>query len=322
METRVSVIMPVYNAEEYLAEALQSVLGQTYQRFELIAVDDGSTDGSSRVLSEFSRRDKRISTWRQANRGVAAVANECLERAKNELIVRCDADDVMLPNRLERQVLFMEEHRDLSVASSYAWLIDRYGNVLARATPKIDIERGLRELDPDYFVHLIQASSIMRKSHLVAVGGYSKEYGFGEDRELWGRLVASGYRLGVQPEFLSRIRIHRSSLTGSDTRRNELTCRYIDHNIVRALQGQKHIPFDVYLDERKKLPICRRLFQNMRDVSEVYYKEATRDYAEQDRLSCLGHSILAIVLNPVWGVKMLRKIAHGGRLARTKEASS
>lgn len=322
MQTQVSVIMPVYNAEKYLPEALQSVREQTHTGFELIAVDDGSTDGSSRVLREFASRDNRIVTWRGVNRGVAAVANECVKRAKNDLIVRCDADDLMLPTRIERQIRFMEKHPEISAACCYAWLTDRRGKVLARAMPQIDVDRGIRELNPGHFVHLINSSSILRKRDLVAVGGYATNYRFAEDRELWGRLVASGYRLGVQPEFLSKVRIHRSSLTGSETRNNELTCRYIDHNIIRALRGQKRISFPAFLEQRKSLPILQRLFQNLSDISEIYYKEATRDYAEKERLSCLGHSILAIVLNPMWGLKMLRKTVYRSRLAGPSQAAS
>jgi glycosyltransferase involved in cell wall biosynthesis len=321
MQTQVSVIMPVYNAEEYLREALQSVREQTHTAFELITVDDGSTDGSSRILREFASRDKRIITWRGANRGVAAVANECVKHARNDLIVRCDADDLMLPNRLERQIWFMENHPEISAACAYAWLTDRHGKVLARATPQIDVDRGIRELNPDHFVHLINSCAILRKRDLVAVGGYATAYRFGEDRELWGRLVASGYRLGVQPEFLSKVRIHRSSLTGSKTRNNELTCRYIDHNIVRELQGQKRISFATFLEQRKRLPILRRLFQNLSDISEIYYKEATRDYAEKQRWSCLGHSMLAIALNPMWAIRMLRKTVFRSRSAEPSRAA-
>jgi glycosyltransferase involved in cell wall biosynthesis len=99
MESEVSIIMPVYNAQEFLAEALQSVLDQTHQCFELIAEDGGSTDRSAEILADFARRDKRIAFSRTEKRNVAAAVNSCLEKARSDLVVRLDADDLMLPNR-------------------------------------------------------------------------------------------------------------------------------------------------------------------------------------------------------------------------------
>jgi glycosyltransferase involved in cell wall biosynthesis len=305
----VSVILPVYNAEEFLTEALQSVLNQSYQRFELIAIDDGSTDGSAQILAEFARRDKRVAMHRRQNRGVAATANECLERAKNDFVVRIDADDVMLPNRIERQVWFMQQHPDISVASCYAWLIDRKGKILARAKPKVNIERGIRECEPNHFVSLIQPATIMRRQDVAAVGGYSSGYRFAEDRELWGRLVTSGYRLGVQPEFLVKQRIHGSSLTGQSMRQNEVVCRFIDGNIRRVLQGQSSLSFEVFLDQRRKVSLFKRLARSGDELGWVFYKQATRDYAERRWWSLLRHGTSAVCLSPACGIRILRKLA-------------
>jgi glycosyltransferase involved in cell wall biosynthesis len=309
---QVSVILPVYNAEEFLTEALQSVLNQSHHSFELIAMDDGSTDGSTEILAEFARRDKRVAMHRRQNRGVAATANECLEKARNELVVRIDADDVMLPNRIERQVSFMQQHQAISVASCYAWLIDRKGKVLARAKPEVDIERGIRECEPNYFVSLIQPATIMRRQHVAAVGGYSSGYRFAEDRELWGRLVVAGYRLGVQPEFLVKQRIHRSSLTGQSMRQNEVVCRFIDGNIRRVLQGQPSLSFEVFLDQRRKLSLFKRLARSGEELGSVFYKQATRDYAERRWWSLFRHGTSAVCLSPAYGIRILQKLAFRG----------
>jgi glycosyltransferase involved in cell wall biosynthesis len=308
MQTEVSVIVPVYNAREFLAEALQSVLEQTHQSFELIAIDDGSTDGSWDILEDFARRDKRVFVSRRENRGVAATANECLERAKNELVVRLDADDVMLPNRLERQIWFMQQHQDISVATSYAWLIDRNGNVLARAKPTVDVDRGIRECNPHHFAETIQAATIMRKRHILAVGGYSPRYRFAEDRELWGRLVASGYQLSVQPEFLLKVRLHGSSLTAETMRENQLICKYINQNIVRLLRGQTYISYEIFMENRRRTPLLRRLTRAAEEASLLFYKRGTRDFAERKWWRFLKHGTAAICLNPIWGVRMFQKL--------------
>jgi glycosyltransferase involved in cell wall biosynthesis len=309
MQIEVSVILPVHNAQEFLAEALQSVLDQTHQSFELIAIDDGSTDRSFDILAAFARRDRRIVVARQDNRGVGITVNECLERAKNELVVRFDADDLMFPVRLERQTWFMQQHQQISVATSYAWLIDRRGNLLAEAKPTIDIERGMRELNPKYFVELVTPSTIMRKTHIQAVGGYPMGYRLG-DRELWGRLVASGYRLGVQPEFLLAQRLHRSSITANGTHRSVVEGKFIDQNIIRALQGQPHVSFETFLHKRSRLPLLKRLARTADEFSLAYYREATRDFAERDWWRLMTHSTSAICLNPIRGLQMFRRMAR------------
>jgi glycosyltransferase involved in cell wall biosynthesis len=306
----VSVIMPVYNAQEFLAEALQSVLDQTHQGFELIAEDGGSTDASGDILADFARRDKRIVFSRTERRGVPAAVNSCMGQAKNDLVVRLDADDLMLPNRLERQIWFMQQHPNISVATSYVWLIDRKGNLLAEAKPTVDVDRGIRERNPLYLVGLIQPACIMRKKHIQAVGGYSTEYHFGDDRELWGRLAASGYRLAVQPEFLLKQRLHRSSATATDIRRNMLVCDFIDENITRLLKGQTYISFEAFLDERRRAPFLKRIARSINEVSKAYYKAATREFAERDWWRFLMHSTSAICLNPTWGLHMLKRVAY------------
>jgi glycosyltransferase involved in cell wall biosynthesis len=310
MQTEVSVVVPVYNAGEFLAETLQSILDQTHQNFELIAIDDGSTDGSSDILADFARRDKRIVFSRRENRGAGATANECMEKARSSLVIRHDADDLMLPNRIERQIWFMQQNPHISASTSYALLIDRNGNLIADARPKIDIERGIRELNPHWFVSLIQPATIMRSRDIAAVGGYRSDYRFGEDRELWGRLVVSGYRLDVQPEFLVKQRIHGSSLSISKLQHHVLFCDSIDHNIIRSLRGQAYLPFDTYLENRKKTPFLNRMSRNVKELSLIHYKEATRDFADQRWWRFLKHSVSAVFLNPTYGVRMVQKLSY------------
>jgi glycosyltransferase involved in cell wall biosynthesis len=322
MQPDVSVLLPVYNAKDFLAETLQSILDQTHQNFELITIDDGSTDGSSDILTDFARRDNRIFFSRQENRGAGATANECMEKATSALVVRHDADDLMLPNRLERQIWFMRQNEELSASTSYAWLIDRYGNLIAEAKPKIDIERGIRESNPHWFVSLIQPATIMRKRDIEAVGGYRSDYRFGEDRELWGRLVVSGYRLAVQREFLIKQRLHGSSLTVSKLRDHVLICDCIDQNIIRSLHGQPYVSFETYLEGRKKGPFFKRLSRDVRELGLIHYKEATRDFADRQWWRFLKHSSSATVLNPAYGLRMFQKLSCKGGVERGGFAKS
>ena len=127
--------MPFYNCRETLAPALISVVRQTYPNWELLLCDDGSTDGSFECARGF--RDERIAlTTDSRRRGLAALLNQCIDRARGEYIARMDADDIAYPGRLERQVRFLEEHRDIDLAGSQMLIFGEDGAALGkRALP-------------------------------------------------------------------------------------------------------------------------------------------------------------------------------------------
>ena len=106
----VSVCMPVYNATRYLAEAVESILGQTFRDFEFLITDDGSTDRSLAILKRYAAQDARIRLWSRPNAGYVVRLNEMLHQARGDLIARMDADDVALPERFARQVEFLRSH--------------------------------------------------------------------------------------------------------------------------------------------------------------------------------------------------------------------
>src|SRR6476661_6105481 len=131
MESRmtppVSVLMPVYNAGRYVAEAVESILGQTYADFEFLIVDDGSTDRSRAILERYAARDPRIRLVSRPNTGYAAALNELLGLARGELVARMDADDVALPERLLRQVNYLRAHPEVVCVGTAVHLIDGGG---------------------------------------------------------------------------------------------------------------------------------------------------------------------------------------------------
>src|SRR5688500_16211811 len=124
MSTPVSVILPAFNAERFVASAVRSVLAQTHGDFELLAIDDGSTDRTREILEMLAEEDGRVRVLSHANYGMGRSLNEALEEAKHDWVARMDADDVMVPNRLERQLAFLAENPKLVVASSQVHYID------------------------------------------------------------------------------------------------------------------------------------------------------------------------------------------------------
>ena len=207
----ITVLMPVYNAQRYLASALESVLGQTFARFQFLVIDDGSTDKSMSILRRYARHDVRIKVVSRENRGLVATLNEGLEMARGEYVARMDADDISLPRRLERQFEHMDAHDDVVCLGGYYQLIDQRGRLLTTMTPPTD-HNGLESQMLAGHTPICHPSAMMRRSVAVGAKGYNPEMMLAEDLDLWLRLGEVG-NLAVLPEPLVQYRLHGKSVS-------------------------------------------------------------------------------------------------------------
>jgi glycosyltransferase involved in cell wall biosynthesis len=137
----ISVCMPVYNAERYVSEAIESVLSQTFKDFEFLILDDGSTDGSLAILKGHAERDPRIRLTSRPNKGLAPTLNELMDQARGEFVARMDADDVSLPERLERQADYLRKHPDCVIVGCHALVMDSDGDPHLCLVPGPDARR-------------------------------------------------------------------------------------------------------------------------------------------------------------------------------------
>ena len=209
MNPRVTVLMPAYNAGKYIAAAVQSVLDQTFTDFELLIVDDGSSDNTIAVLQVFT--DSRIRLIRQENNGISAALNAGLRQACGKYICRFDADDICFPQRLSRQLSFLDEHPAYLVVGSDAEYISEDGEHLfhfrCAGHTHAEIVNQLYTHCP--FIH----SAVMyRKAAILQAGGYSLLAHNFEDYLLWVQLLAAGKCFNL-PEALIRVRINPASAT-------------------------------------------------------------------------------------------------------------
>jgi glycosyltransferase involved in cell wall biosynthesis len=290
--------MAVYNARQYLQPCIESVLRQSYPDFEFVIVDDGSTDGSDHIVEQFARQDPRIRLYKQPNRGVSAARNLAVSHSRFQLLATMDADDIMLPSRLQRQLEFMQQHPDASVGCSYAQLIDRNGKVIGSSHTIVDVRRGREQRNPHLFLEIVHPSTIIRKQALLDVGGYSDQFRVAVDRELWGRFVTAGHLIEVMPESLIQYRLHQSSVTAKDMFDHHFTCEFIDFNIVRRLNGEEQLTLSEFRALLKSKPAVARFGNLLASVSRVYYKKATRHFAEHHWLPSLGCLALAVSISP------------------------
>lgn len=205
---KVSVILPVYNGERFVRESIESVLGQTFTDFELIIINDGSTDGTGEILNSFT--DPRIVLIERENRGLVDTLNEGLSFAHGEYVARIDADDVMLPERLAKQVAYLDEHPKVAVLGGWAEIINGAGEVIGSYKYPPTGKGGLRA----YILKhnpLIHPTVMYRRDAILRVGGY-RQYRHIEDYELWTRVLAK-YRGANLPEIIIKYRVHGGSIT-------------------------------------------------------------------------------------------------------------
>src|SRR5947209_3958129 len=206
----VSVLMPVRNPGPFLAEAVESVLGQTGVGFELICIDDGSGDGSWETLSRFAARDGRMRAERAEDHGIARALNQASALARGRYLARMDADDVCLPGRLALQARYLDQHPEIGVLGGQAIVVDPKGRAYGRQRVPVGADRvraALATSSP-----LIHPTVMMRREALLRVGGYRKLFDAAEDYELWLRL-ASIVELDNLPDPLLLYRRHPGSTT-------------------------------------------------------------------------------------------------------------
>lgn len=207
---KISLLMPVYNAGRYLAPAVESLLAQTFRDFELIAVDDGSTDGSLAALLRFAARDARVKILTHPNTGIVGALNDGLAAAQGEIIARMDADDVAAPERLAVQLRYLEAHPELVAIGCGVRMVDPAGRPLKPFHVGTDPATLRRELIEARNIGIIHPTLMVRRSVLAGLGGYRPPYNLVEDFDLFLRLLDAG-ELGNVPDLLLDYRQHLGS---------------------------------------------------------------------------------------------------------------
>ncbi len=205
---RVSVVMPVFNGELYLAEAIESVLSQTYRDFEFLIIDDGSTDSTASLIAGY--QDPRIRIIRnQQNLGLIRSLNLGFELASGEYIARMDADDVCLPKRLEKQVNYLDAHPEVGVVGSYMIGFGERSGPIRFPSTHTDI------LVSALFDSPIAHPTVAFRQSILEKPALDPEYPHAEDYDLWSRLLRKGIRFHVLRNYLLKYRVHPTQVSSA-----------------------------------------------------------------------------------------------------------
>ncbi|NDV69140.1 glycosyltransferase family A protein [Dysgonomonas sp. 25] len=207
--TKVSVLMPVYNGEKYLAQAIESIGFQSFTDWELIIVDDGSTDSSREIAARY--RDNRIYYLKNAkNEGLIYTRNRLIELASGEYIAFLDCDDLAAPKRLEAQVNFLDKHPDYAMCGTWGRTIDD-----ERVLRKMNLSVGDEEIKCTLlYTNTFIQSSVMIRKKVLKEHPYDKDFPLAEDYELWCRLSRE-YKLYNIPRKLTEYRYHGTNISQS-----------------------------------------------------------------------------------------------------------
>ena len=209
-DPRVSVLMPVYNAERYLREAIDSVLQQTYDDFELIATNDGSKDGSQAILRAYEAADPRVRVISRPNTGMVGALQDAYAVARGSLIARMDADDISLPDRFQTQVDYLDAHPECACVGGDWQLMDARSRILTRLHGPRDHDT-IEQWALVAHTPMIHSLLMMRRDAFDAAGGYDPETWPAEDLDLILRLAEVGKLVNLESIFL-RVRLHDDSI--------------------------------------------------------------------------------------------------------------
>ena len=306
----ISVALPVYNAEKYLAEAIDSILNQTFTDFELIIIDDGSKDKSLEIIQKYQLLDSRIKVVTRENKKLVATLNEIINLASGKWIARMDQDDIALPHRFERQLAWLEE---TCADACGSWVkVFGAGNNQVVKHPHTVQATNLELLFGSPFAH----PTVMMKTNLVRQLNYDNNWEFCEDYDLWERAARAGWKMTNVPEVLLLYRQHKtqiSTVTSSVMleRAQEIRRRYWEF-VSEPLKLKKECIDEVLKLREPSLPTVDMsqvnlvfetlLKNNQGEAKDVIFKHATRLYFRAAAINSL---------TACWWFKLNRKYGKG-----------
>lgn len=257
----VSIIMGVYNEEKTLDRCIKSIFDQTYNNWEFIICDDCSTDGTVDILEKYQKKDSRIKVLKnEKNMRLAKTLNRCLEESKGKYVARMDADDESNPDRIEKQVEYLENHEDIDCVGCNMMIFDESGDIGVRTS----IENPVKD-DMLYKTPFYHPTIMMRKTAYDGLNGYrvSKETMRAEDLDLWFRFFKENYKGYNIQEVLYRYHESRN-----DYKKRTLKAAYRTSAVY--LRGYKMLGFSMTKYIYAVKPVISALLPN--SIMEKYHK--------------------------------------------------
>ncbi|WP_181357614.1 glycosyltransferase [Stenomitos frigidus] len=297
--------MPSYNASAFIAEAIESILNQTFQELELIIVDDGSIDDTVEIIQRHRYRDQRLRLIQIQHGGICQALNTGIKASKYGWIARMDADDIAVPTRLEKQMKAAIANPNVVVWGSYVHHLSLTGEVLSlqRQGPLTEHEfYSLKEAGEIPFV--IHPTMFYKKDALLAVGGYDSQIALAQDLDLLSRLTEYGPILTV-PEPLLLYRMHQKSSSMEKFFAQQFFSRYIVARHHARLNGTPLPVLDAFKQAEANTPFIAQFSQKVHLWGQFYYRKAGLHVAEKKYWRGGFYLSLAIATHPTYAIQRL-----------------
>ena len=276
MAPLISVILPVYNQEKYIAATIESVLGQTFGDFELLVHDDGSTDGSAELIRRYAARDARIRASFAPNAGRCAATNALVKQARGQWCALLDADDLMLPERLATQLAYHQAHPEVDATSCHCHYINEHGQHLGtqRYPGLRTAEEGRQALAAGQFVQCAITGVMLSRDVFERSGGLRTQFWPCDDFEFFNRLLAQGFALLIIQEVLMCYRIHASAITTRKPLHTYDKIGYVMDCLDRRRLGQSEISFDEFMAIRQRDSWWVKTNRKRYNYAQIFFRNA------------------------------------------------
>lgn len=291
-----SVLMPVFNSEQFVTDAIKSILSQSFKDFEFLILNDASTDRSFEIIKDFENKDPRIKVFQnEKNLGVVESRNKLINFSKGKYIAWIDSDDVTLKNRFEEQIKFLEEHPEIGMVGAFPIIIDEFGNKIGKWSFETDPQKLKIEL---FFHSSFLTSSVMIRKSCLPQNFYDSKFPVAEDFDLYSK-ISEHCKTANIPDILVKYRINSKGLSKSNTEKMEkLSLQVIqehaerlgiklEENTIKNLRKPKtasKIAFEEIAEIEKSLILLKNLlFKNdhfdkkaVEEVIQKYWFETCR----------------------------------------------
>lgn len=299
--------MPAFNAEKFIRPAVESILKQSYKAFELIVVDDGSTDQTRAILEAYAQQDPRMRIIAGKHEGISAALNVGIEAARYDWIARMDADDIALPERFALQWAAAQTQPQVVAWGGGIKHINSAGAILSSSTVgPTSVSEFYRMREAGELIVLYHPTALFRKDVFIKAGRYNPKLDAAQDVDLWNRMAVYGVILTLdQPMLLYRV--HTDSISMEKFFKQRTVVEYVRARNKHCIQKRKHLTLEDYLTARRREPAPLRLLRTMDDHARYHYRKAGLAYGERRAAEMAKALIFAAMLNPFY---------TGGRLWR------
>lgn len=281
---KISIILPVYNAQRYLNKALDSLFNQTFEDFELLAINDGSTDKSLKIITQYASRDSRIKVLNQENQGLVSALNRGIKESLAPYIARMDADDIAHPRRLEKQIGYLESHPECVALGSWVTFIDDAGLPFFNYQTHTEHKVILRDILQGNGGAIIHPSLVVRKQALLDIDGYDASCLHFEDFDLYLKLINYGTFHNI-PEYLLQYRRHFKSINFTKNGQETHTQKT---KLLNKFRATLELP-----------PVSVQHSEFSKDTSELYKNWAQWALSDDYRKSAIKYTLLALLHAPL-----------------------